>query len=521
MEINEIFKYTAAVWQEICLKKFKAALFVTLISFSILAIGIYKPSVFHSETTIFADTQNVIEPLLGKQTSITSVKQSQTAQVRDVIFSPRQLNKVIDALYGKNAFPTAQLLADEWASLRQSIEVEGLSGNYIKISYQGATPDITFRLLNEVVSLFVEDSANTKKNESRSAYNFIEQQVESYKEQLLLAEKRLKIFRSSHLDGTEAEVESRISQLRNEIEDMKIQKMESLTRISSLQRQLRSQDKFASNDYEAAIYHSRLKELRQYLDNLLLGYKDDYPEVVEIRYQISDMEKNITDLAFKEKDKSQIGAEFNPLYQEISSKLSTAQVSQNTIENRLNAFAALLEEAYERRKRIANNQAELSELNRDYSVIKGLYEDMLANKEKARLSMVLDIEGQGVNYKIQEPANYPTLPSGPRFLHFFIAAPVLGFLLLVSLFLAKILLDNKIRFASQLAQFTNAPLLVSIAHKLNNSERNKKRLADSTLIFYFLFVATGYVGIAIIHSYDYPISELFTPLYSLLMEQIR
>jgi polysaccharide chain length determinant protein (PEP-CTERM system associated) len=521
MEINEIFKYIAAAWQEVYLIKFKAALLVTLISFSILAIGIYKPSVFRSETTIFADTQNIIKPLLGKQTSITSVKQSKTAQVRDVIFSPRQLNKVIDAVYGKNAFPTPQLLANKWASLRESIDVEGLSGNYLKISYQDATPDITFRLLNEVVSLFVEDSANTKRNESRSAYNFIEQQVVSYKDQLLLAEKKLKIFKSSHLDGTESEVESRISQLRNEIEDMKIFQMESLTRISSLKNQLRSQDKFSSNDYEAAIYHSRLKELRQYLDNLLLSYKDDYPEVVEARYQIGDMEKNITDLSFKEKDKSQIGAEFNPLYQELSSKLSTAQVSQNTRGNRLNAFKVLLEEAYERRKRVANNQAELSELNRDYSVIKGLYEDMLANKEKARLSMVLDIEGQGVNYKVQEPASYPTLPLGPRFLHFFIAGPFLGFLVLVSLFLVKILLDNKIRFASQLAQFTSVPLLISIDHKLNSSERNKKRLENITFIFGFLFVASVYVGIAISHRYDYPIYELFTPLYSLLMEQIR
>ncbi|ABM02287.1 uncharacterized protein involved in exopolysaccharide biosynthesis-like protein [Psychromonas ingrahamii 37] len=521
MEINEIFKYIAAAWQEVCLRKFKAALLVTVISFSILAIGIYKPSVFRSETTIFADTQNIIKPLLSQQTSITNVKQSKTAQVRDVIFSPRQLNKVIDAVYGKNAFPTPQLLADKWASLRHSINVEGMSDNYLKISYQDATPDITFRLLNEVVSLFVEDSANTKKNESRSAYNFIEKQVESYKDQLLLAEKKLKIFKSSHLDGTESEVESRISELRNNIEDMKIYQMEILTQISSLKNQLKSQDKFSSNDYEAAIYHRRLKELRQYLDHLLLSYKDDYPEVLEVRYQISDMEKNVTNLTFKEKDKSQVGAEFNPLYQEISSKLSTAQVSYNTEVNRLNAFNVLLEKASERRKRIANNQAELSELNRDYGVIKGLYEDMLANKEKARLSMVLDIEGQGVNYKVQEPASYPTLPSGPRFLHFFIAGPVLGFLLLVSLFLVKILLENKIRFASQLAQFTNVPLLVSIDHKLNSSERNKKRSENIAFLFALLFVVTVYVGIAISHRYDYPISELFTPLYSLLMERIR
>ncbi|MFT6985263.1 MAG: polysaccharide chain length determinant protein (PEP-CTERM system associated) [Psychromonas sp.] len=521
MELNEIFKYITVIWHEICLRKFKAAILVTLVSFAVLGVGVYKPSVFKSEVTIYADTQNVIKPLLGKQTAVTNVKENRAAQIRDIIYSPRQLNKVIDHIYGKNAFPDAASLENKLTNLRQNLKVEGQSGNYIKISYQDNSPDRTFRLLNEVVLLFVEDSASTKRDESRSAYNFIEQQVDSYKAQLLLAEDKLKNFKSTHLDGTESEVESRISTLRNNIEDMKIQQMESLTRISSLKTQLYSQDKFSSNDYEASLYHSKLKALQQHLDNLLLTYKDDYPEVIEVRYQISDIKNTIKNLAENKKETVNVGNEFNPLYQEISSKLSTAQVSHNTIKNRLSAFQVLLEEAYERRKRIANNQAELSELNRDNSVVKALYEDMLANKEKARLSMVLDIEGQGVNYKIQEPATYPTVPSGPRFLHFLIAGPILGLGCLIILFIAKILLDNKIRFASQLESFTGVPLLVSISHTLNRSERKRRRINNITLTFYLLSTFTIYVAVAIAHKYDIPIDELLTTFYSRLMELMR
>lgn len=521
MELNEIFKYIAAVWHEIVIRKFKAIFLVTLVSFAVLAVGIFRPSTFNSEVTIFADTQNVIKPLLGKQTSVTNVKQSRTAQVRDVIYSPRQLNKVIDRIYGKENYTSAASREQKLAELRQKLKIQGMSGNYIKISYTDNSADITFRILNEVVLSFVEDSANTKRDESRSAYNFIEQQVVSYKEQLLLAEEKLKAFKSTHLDGTETEVESRISTLRNDIEDLKIQEMESLTRISSLKRQLRSQDKFSSNDYEASLYHSRLQELQQRLDNLLLTYKDDYPAVLEVRYQISDMKETIKNLQTKEVTPQNNSSEFNPLYQEISSKLSAAQVSHNTIKNRLEAFKRLLSEAYERRKRIANNQAELSELNRDNAVIKALYEDMLANKEKARLSMVLDIEGQGVNYKIQEPASYPTVPSGPQFLHFLIAGPILGFAMLIGIFIVKIILDNKIRFASQLATFTNTPLLISINHSFNRAERRKQRIDNIALSLYLMCVIAIYIAVAVAHKYNIPILDLFAPLYSQLMEIIR
>jgi polysaccharide chain length determinant protein (PEP-CTERM system associated) len=364
----------------------------------------------------------------------------------------------------------------------------------------------------------MQDTANTKKNESRSAFNFIEQQVNSYKSQLLLAEEKLKIFKSTHLDGTETEVESRISSLRNDIEDLKIEQTESSARIYSLKRQLHSQDKFASNDYEASLYHSRLNELQQHLANLLLTYKDDYPEVLETRYQIQNVQNTIDNLANNTPEPRSNGSDkFNPLYNEISSKLSTAQVTHNTIINRLAAFDRLLGEAYERRKRIANNQAELSELNRDYSVIRLQYEEMLANKEKARLSMVLDIEGQGVNYKIQEPATYPTVPSGPRFLHFFIAGPIVGLFVLIAIFIVKVLLDNKIRFASQIALFTDIPLLVNLDHTFNAHERKKERLGNILFLFYLICFFLVYAGIAILHRYDYSIPELIT----LLMGQIR
>lgn len=521
MEQNEILKYIPIIWQQICLRKFKSILLITLVSFAILAVGIYKPSVFNSEVTIFADTQNIIKPLLGKQTSVTNVKQSRTAQVRDVIYSPRQLNKVINNIYGKDAFPTAAVREQELANLREKLEITGLSGNYIKISYQDDSPEKTFRLLNEIVRLFIEDSANTKRDESRSAYNFIEQQVTSYKNQLVLAEDKLKVFKSTHLDGTESEVESRISILRNDIEDMKIQKMESLTRLYSLKKQLDAQEKFSSNDYEASIYHNQLRALQLRLENLLLVYKDDYPEVSDVRYQISDLKKVIQDLNSGKKEKNDISNTLNPLYQELKVKLAEATILQSTIENRLKAFDKLLEEAYERRKRIANNQAELSELNRDYNVVRTLYEDMLANKEKARLSMVLDIEGQGVNYKIQEPASYPTVPSGPRFLHFFIAGPLLGLLLIIVLFTVKTVLDNKIRFASQLSTITNTQLLISIDHSFSRSERKKQKLDNILFTLYFLCALTIYVTTALVQKYDVSIPALITPLYFQLMELIK
>ncbi len=509
MELNILFQYIQVIWREVWQRKFKVALLVTLMSFAFLTLGALTPSSFQSSVTIYADNQNIIKPLLGKTASVTGVKQNRATQVQDIIYSPRMLGKVIDETYGKEAFADSTLRDQKIIQLREKITLEGLSGNYIKIAFEDDSADRTFRILNNLVSLFIEDSANTKREESRGAYQFIEQQVESYKEQLLRSEEKLKSFQANNLDGTAEEVNARIASLRATIEEMKIQVQESDTKIASLQKQLDGADKFATKDYEAAIYHAQLKQLEQQRNDLLMHYKEDYPGVLDLNYQIENLQKTIAALNDKPTVKPEAGAEFNPIYTQLRSKLGDAEVESRTLKNRLASFQQLADEAFARRKRIAANQAELSELTRDYSVMKSQYEEMLSKKEKARLSMVLDIEGQGVNYKIQEPATYPTMPSGIRFLHFVIFSPLVSMLLVLAFFSSKIILDGRIRMASQLSHIADVQVIGCLEHTLTRSEKKQARLHNLLLILFTLMALTLYVGLALTHKYNVPLDQLF------------
>ncbi len=510
MEFNLIFDYIAIVWREMCQRKFKVALAVTAASFIIMILGMLRPSNFTSSVTIFADNQNIIKPLLGDKASVTRIKQNRTTQVSDLINSPKILSKVIDNVYGKNNFPTALAKEKKINKVRKNLAITGLSGNFIKITYTGDSAKRTFDILNNVVSLFIDDSANTKKEESRNAYHFIEQQTASYKGLLLSAEAKLKDFQSNNFDGSADEVNARIASLRATIAEMKIEVTESAAKLKSLQDQLTQESKYSSNNYEAAVYRSQLQTLEQTKADLELRYKDDYPEIIKINYKIADIKKLILAATNKENTNKTIENEFNPIYKELKSKVSDATIENRTILNRLKAFEKLLVEAYERRKRIANNNAELSELTRDYSVLKTQYEEMLEKKEKARISMVLDVQGQGVNYKIQEAANYPNTPSGLRFIHFFILGPILGFLIVFFIMLAKVILDGRIRLSSQLALIEYIPVLASFAHISSKSEIKNNRLKNVLLFLYTLVMFSAYVFFALGHKYGFSIDQIMT-----------
>tara|TARA_R110001592_G_scaffold134161_3_gene349775 strand:+ start:1485 stop:3029 length:1545 start_codon:yes stop_codon:yes gene_type:complete len=508
MDITEIFKYVAVIWREICQRKFKVAFVITIISFAIMFVGMLRPPSYSSSITIFADNQNIIKPLLGAKASLTELKQNRSNQVRDIIYSPRILSEVLESVYGENAFPAGLSKDIKISQIRSNLTVEGKSGNYIKVSYKDDSADRTFEVLNKVVSVFIEDSADTKRQESRSAYNFIDQQTASYKALLLKAEDKLKSFQSTNFDGTESEVNSRIASLRASIEEMNIQVQESNTRVWSLQKQLSRENKLVGNSYEASVFHAQLRELKKEKSALQINYEDSYPAIRDINYQINDLEKTLSELKNQDQPQKPINSGYNPLYGELRSLLSAARIEHQTLLNRLKAFNELLDDSYERRKRIANNKAELSELTRDYSVFQAQYEEMLTKKEKARISMVLDIQGQGVNYKLQEAATYPNTPIGARFIHFFAAGPIVALIIMIAIFVVKIMLDSKIRFLSEIRNFEGVTLLAGIPHALCYTEKRRNRVHNTFLLLYYFACMSGYLAIALAYKYGAPLTNI-------------
>ncbi|KZZ35758.1 XrtA system polysaccharide chain length determinant, partial [Oleiphilus sp. HI0086] len=483
------------LWQ----RKFWCLLGFARISFTVLFVWMVVPSKFQTSATIFADNQNILKPLLDDQAAQSKV-QNHTKIVKDTIHSPRILKQVVDNLYGVQGFESAEELGQAINSLREKVLIKGLGAGYIKISYSDTTAEESYRVINEVVDVFIRASTDEQRTESREAFLFIDNQVKQYKDQLLLAEERLKNFRSQNFDGRDGDVDSSISRIRSQIEELKISIDEDKTSITATKKQLNNESEFSSQKYTADVYGERLKSLETTRNNLLLTYTEDYPDVVSLTYQIDDIRR-----AMKESDenkridggqaKGEQDAVLNPLYQELRSRLSNAITRMQTKEKRLSALQGLMDKEFERRKRIAERGAEEAELTRDYTVTKRIYEDMLERKEKARLSMTLNVEGQGVTYRIQEPALPPLNPVGLRFLHFVLLGPIAGFLAIIGLAVVYIFVDQRIRFPEKLHEFDVATLAV-IPHIKTSFTKRVVRVDMIICVVLSILIMGAYVGLA-------------------------
>ena len=508
MEPMLFLQYARIALREMAARKWRVLTGFCLISFGVLMAGIFWPSSYHTAITIYADNHNIIKPLLEKKTSMTAVKQDRIQVVRDLIYSPRTLRKVVADIYGADVLRDVAETERLITAIRERIEVKGLSGNYIKISYFDKSPELAYRIIGKIVSLFIEDSARTKQDESKNAFRFIDEQVRAYKEQLIAAENELKEFSAANVDGSEAAVAQRVSKLRSQIEEINIAIDEQRTRIFTLESQLRQENQYSNSDFRLAAYHEQLRELEASLATMLLSYKEDYPGVVDLRYQIDDVRTAIKRHGDEKKGVTVIDSEFNPLYVELRSKLADARVQLQGQRNRLGAYEKLLALEYERRKQIAANQARLAELTRDYAVTQKLYEGMLESKEKARLSMVLDIAGQGINYKIQEAAQYPLLPEGPRFLHFVVAGPILGVLSLLALFFGYVLFDSRLRFSYQLEERFDLPVLADISNAAPGGARGWAVLNSGLQGVVLITMLVLYALLAVMYRLDLGLGEI-------------
>lgn len=467
MNFSLLLQYVDVIFREMWLRKFLCLLAFAVISFSVLTVGIFWPSKFEATATIFADNQNILKPLLSNQAAQSNV-QNQTKVVREMMHSPRILKKVVEGVYGLDTFGSADELGQKINYLRNKLQVKGLGANYIKVSYSDSTSEETYRAINGVIDVFIKTSADEQRSESREAFLFIDNQVKQYKDQLISAEEKLKDFKAYNFDGGESNVDASISRLRSQVEDLKISLDEDRSTLSVLKKQLKNESEYTTSRVTTDVYGQRLDALETRKNTLLLTYTDDYPDVVSLTYQITDIKKAISDAEKNKKDsknksENSLNDErtvLNPLYQELRSRYSLVQTDIKAKEKRLVAFKGLKDQEYERRKRIAERGAEQSELSRDYSVTKRIYEDMLERKEKARLSMTLNIEGQGVSYRIQEPALPPLNPVGLRFLHFIILGPFVGLFAVLGLVILYILLDPRIRFPSLIADIGVVTLAV-------------------------------------------------------------
>lgn len=492
----------------ICLRELKSrvtliAIGFVIISLVVILMGSNWPRLFESTTTILADQGRLAGQTLGDNVQNAGAMVT-TREATELMFSRQVLDRILEV--GGWLSPNMRKGVREGLqeAIRERTNVT-ITGNLLKISYTDADPRRAFLVTSEFAEQFIRQSAATSLQASRETYEFVDQQVNDYHKKLTDAEEALKNFRSSVVDASperKAQSFSIIETLERNLRQTELQLKEARIAKGSLEEQLFAESNKSSSSGTAELYRGRLREMKDQLDILRLSYHDTYPDIMQLKQQIEDMNGAIEreETRFAEEGnagRSNSNQAFSQLYQDLRSSLSTVKTEIKTHQTRIAEFKNRLVEEKARALKMGEGEAQESELVRDYQVNQEYYQNLLRRRENARLSMNLALQEAGLSYKVQEKANFPQVPKGLRFLHFILAGPVLGLAIPIAFFVMLLQVDPRVRSGNVLESELELPFLGDIP-KMDEATGLKK--SDYTIIAGALAgVGLLYVAIIVLH----------------------
>jgi len=441
------------------------------LALGIVIAGLLVPQGYTASVTLLADERNIIRPLM-EGTAVPTEVADRVRLAREIIFGRRIMDKILEIGDWMKDNPSPEEQERRIEAVQKRTKVSTVGRNLIKIEYRDVDPERAFRLADKMGALFMQESLLTQADESRRAYEFIDKQVAEYHEKLRHAEEQLREFRSQHLDsapGAGADIGTRLTTLEAQIQESTQALQEAEIKKKSLQRQLSGEAEVATVLSREGQYRARIAELQGQLETLRLSYHDTYPDIVRLKQQINDLKDAIAAERTRRETAKAAGHVTiddtilnNPMYQALRKDLSETEIKIDTLRARIAEAKRQIKVAVERGRRRVGGEATLAELTRDYTVNRDLYQDLLKKREKARVSMNLDVEKQGLRFKVQEPATLPTQPGGLRFIHFLLAALFFGATVPLAAVYAKVTLDPRVRVIKGVGQSDRVPLLAVV-----------------------------------------------------------
>ena len=220
------------------------------------------------------------------------------------------------------------------------------------ISYRDTNPEQAKKSSQSLLSIFVESSLGDKRQDTRIAVKFLDEQIKRYEESLQAAENRLKEFKLKYLgvrrpDGQD--LLRRMAKLTDDIESARLELRGGRAVARRVQARARRRDAHASARDSAPTPPSpspeidaRIAAQKTKLDELLRQYTDQHPDVVGTRRVIAELEEQRKE-ELEALQKAQPAAsrpmanapERNPVFQQLRVSLADAEANVASLRARV------------------------------------------------------------------------------------------------------------------------------------------------------------------------------------------
>ena len=402
---------------------------------AIVAVAIvYKiPEKYEASARVYVDTESLLRPLLAGLAIQPNLDQQVALMSRTLISRPNveKLIRMADLDLRTTSAADRDELIDR---VTKTIRLEGnVTQNLYVLSYRDQNPGLAKKVVQSLLTIFVESSLGDKRQDTQTAVKFLDDQIRSYQKNLQLAEDRIKDFKLKYMGVTSGiqgeDYFTRVAALSQQIDAAKLDLTSAEQARDSYKHELAGGDMpdllaqapgAGKIDESVPDVDARLESLHKDLDSLLRKYTEQHPDVVATRRLITALEKQRDEILDKRRKAAQEAAAKgptrpveNPVTQQMKISLADAEAAVASARAKLAGLESQERALKAQARLVPQAEAEYAQLTRDYDVQKKTYESLLARRESATMGKDVQDTG-GAQFRVIDPPRVSPQPVAPN-----------------------------------------------------------------------------------------------------------
>jgi uncharacterized protein involved in exopolysaccharide biosynthesis len=422
-------------------------------------VVVLLPDQYEASARVYVDTDSLMGPLL-KGIAVEDDPSQQLAIMQSTLLSRPNLVNVARAVYPDLNAKNELALEGSTESLKSRTVVQVEGKKLFRIAYLDSDPRRAKDVVQSFLDIFVEGNLGQDRSDMENAQSFIAKQLTIYEQQLRDTEKRIAEFKAKYSDVISSSKGSFSQQLETARANVQQANADLAAAKDRGLAQTQQSSPEASGEEEAidpGLRQSQLETIRAELQKKRAIYSDQHPDVISLNLQLETLEADNA--------------------QGATARLDLANKTLKRLEDMASSAAVV--------------ETQMTDMNRDYAVLKQKYDELRVRAESARISRDARADTASLRFRIIEPPEVPASPSGPKrtLLLLAVLCAALGGGLAFAFLLSE--MDDSFPTPRRLREAFNLPVLGSVCLIPNKAAEDRRH-------FDAMAVSVGAGGIVVL-----------------------
>ena len=440
---------------------------------------------YTSQSVILVEGQKVPENMV--QPVVSEDIGARMATLQQTVMSQTNLQPVVERVFpGKSSQEVGELID----TIRQNMSVvpvptdllqaggkkkpgmQGTSGGFY-VNYTAAKPREAQQICNELTMLLVDENLKSVQAAATGTSDVLSRGIEDAKRNLDDMDGKLAAFKKQYVGQLPGDEENNLkiltglnSQLDANTQTLNRAQQDKAYTESILAQQLTAW-KASQSSTNPQTLEKQLSDLQSQLLSLQARYTDDHPDVIKAKADIAEVKKKLAEINKATSDGTDTSSE-------KASAMEPAEIRQLRLQ--VHQYGDLITAGTRDQKRLQQEiaayqgrvslspaiEGQYKELTRDYENANKTYQDLLAKKSTADLTVKMNNQSQGERMFNLNPANLPDSPTFPNRLFFAGGGLAAGLALGFGLAMWMELRDKSIRTEADAEAALELPMLAAV-----------------------------------------------------------